>query len=60
MDAFTKVVRPGKVQCGAYKRDMFCSVKWDGKELSISGVVGEDGIKADTWYIVRDGKLSEE
>ena len=33
---------------------------YDGKRPQIAvGLVGEDGIKPDTWYEVRDGKLAE-
>ena len=40
MEAFTKVVRPGTTLVSGINRHVFCSIKWDGTKLSITGVVG--------------------
>jgi hypothetical protein len=41
MEPFRKVINPGKVNVGLVNpAPVFCSIKWDGERLSISGVVG--------------------
>ena len=40
VEAFTKVVRLGKTDTGFRVVDVFCSIKWDGAKLSITGVEG--------------------
>jgi hypothetical protein len=31
----------------------------NGRPRIIAGHIGEDGVKADTWYCIEDGKLEE-
>ena len=53
-------VPDGKVKAG--EQGCIAAVYWDPKakrqRLAV-GYVGEGGIKADTWYEVKDGKFSE-
>ena len=48
-------------RCRAGRNGAFVVRWYDGTRYQFAfGRVGENGIKSDTWYIVRDGELTEE
>jgi hypothetical protein len=51
----------GRIRVG--ERGAFALAYWESDEVGyrfLCGKVGEDGIEANTWYVVRDGKIVKE